>query len=100
MTFLRLLFLGILAAVPLASGCKPVVPVPSGAGFEVGTGAEAFETLVQGATVPLNRGPQGGTHIWFSARVRGLGSPIMLSYSIEDEDGNLLGDEQESMIVD
>lgn len=100
MSFLRFLFLGLLASAPLAAGCHEPTPLPAGAAFEVGTGDQEFQALDGGTAVPINHGFQGGTHIWFSARFKGIDPIAALTYVIEDEEGNEIGDEQEAMIAE
>lgn len=46
---------------------------------EIGTGAEAFEPLSDGQTLPIIAGPQGGFHLWAAARVREPIDPENLS---------------------
>ncbi len=55
----------------------------------LGTGQTAYEPLAEGQTLKLEKGPQGGHHLWFSARVKNLkqaGAKITLS-SVEPETG-------------
>jgi hypothetical protein len=109
MTPLRLALFG-LASLAFASGCGPAAdtepqptPVrkyaPSGElALEVGTGEGAFEALGPDTQVALNYGVQGGQHIWFAARCRGAGSPATMSYSIEDEQGGIISNEQRTVM--
>lgn len=89
-----LLFLALLASSPLA-GCHEPTPLPRDAAFEVGTGVAAFEPLTADTAVPINYGLQGGSHLWFAARCKGLGAETTLTYSIEDTHGDVVSDESE-----
>lgn len=96
MRFLGFCFLALSAS--LLAGCHDPVPLPKDAAFEVGTGDSEFQPLGADTTVPINHGFQGGTHIWFAARVKGLSEEITLTYSIEDTQGDVVSDEAETMI--
>lgn len=50
---------------------EPVPPTPAAFDVEVGTGIESFEEIVvDGGSVDLTYGPQGGYHIWTAVRTR------------------------------
>jgi hypothetical protein len=54
-----------------------------------------FEPIVEGETLPLNMGPQGGYHVWLSFRAQGLrGERSLLSLAIRAEDPTLGVDTQ------
>ena len=59
---------------------------PSGA--ELGTeldgdgGARSYSELNDGAQLLINRGPQGGWHVWVSVRARSLSRTGTLSYTL------------------
>jgi hypothetical protein len=58
---------------------------------EVGTGSASFVAIEPGGSVPIVSGPQGGSHIWISARTRGLGPSALVEYGASDiETGELL----------
>ncbi|MBL4634408.1 MAG: hypothetical protein JKY56_11080 [Kofleriaceae bacterium] len=70
-----LTFLGLLSAFCLAAGCssdpgsQPDAGPPS---IEIGTGSRDFEPLVEGATIPVITGPQGGFHLLGSLQAQNL----------------------------
>lgn len=54
----------------------------------LGTGQTDFAPLVEGQTLQLERGPQGGHHIWIAARMKNLrqsGSRTTLTAKLVDE---------------
>jgi hypothetical protein len=109
MTSLRLALFG-LACLAFASGCgaagdtdpppAPVAHYPPGGelALEVGTGEGAFEVLGPETRVTLNYGAQGGQHIWLAVRCHGAGSPATINYSIEDEQGGAVSNEQRTVV--
>jgi hypothetical protein len=104
MSFRRALLLAAVAAsLAFASGCVHHVepsPAPSAPTLEVGTGDDEFDPLGAGVKVPLNYGFQGGEHIWFAARVSGVGAQAVLTYGIVDEQGNVISNQQQAMLPD
>ncbi len=75
-------FRSLIAAALLAGGCG-AAERPPGIACEVGTGRFAFEPVRDGDDVPIIFGPQGGYHVWGSARVRGAGaSDAVLRYML------------------
>lgn len=77
----RVLAVGaLLATASCAPGPPPTV--------EVGTGVLAFESVPDGADLPIICGSQGGQHIWTSVRAVGAGTRLRsLSIRIERPDG-------------
>jgi len=74
-------------ALPVLSGliaCDPCVDVEGPFSAELGTGLDAFEPLVDGASVPYVRGLQGGTHVDGSVRVAGLYLPPVDENRVEE----------------
>ncbi len=66
--------IGLLAALCLTacssdSGSQPDAGPPS---IEIGTGSRGFESLVEGATIPVITGPQGGFHLLGSLQAQNL----------------------------
>ena len=57
---------------PAALADLELAEVPSGPRVEVGGGREVFEELEVGHTLEVERGPQGGQHIWASLRAWGV----------------------------
>lgn len=91
------LSLATLATLLGATGCTSQVDEPAAPyepvepdGFEIGTGAGAFQELSAGATVPIIEGGQGGYHIWISARCGTCGPEITLSYGVDDAETGAL----------
>ena len=59
------------AAVPsMGDVCKTSPPGP--ASVELGQGQNAFGPLVDGQTVQVERGPQGGYHVWLAVQVKNV----------------------------
>lgn len=54
------------------AGSAPGSEGPSGPWVEVGGGREGFEVLEVGQAMEVERGPQGGQHIWASLRTWGI----------------------------
>lgn len=100
MSFRAFAFAAALAVLAFAGGCSRNVVYKGPPAFEVGTGDGDFEPLGPGATVPINYGPQGGEHIWFAARCRGVGAKVALTYGIVDDQGNVVSSEQNTAIPD
>jgi hypothetical protein len=50
--------------------CK--TPASGAPAIVIGQGASAFAPLEEGAVVPIEKGPQGGHHVWLALRVNGL----------------------------
>ena len=48
-------------------GCASEIPE-----VELGTGVHRFESLEDGAALPMAMGAQGGFHLWLAVRVRGV----------------------------
>lgn len=96
----RLLLALAFASLAVVAGCKDPVPYNATAKpeLQVGTGDGDFEALTAGATVPINYGPQGGSHIWFAARCRGVAENAALTYSIVDDEGNVIAPEQSTVM--
>ena len=66
--------------------CRPVNHGPPE--VVVGTGQTDFAPLTDGQTLMLERGPQGGHHIWIAVRMRNLrqsGSPTTLTAKLVDD---------------
>ncbi|WP_437902157.1 hypothetical protein WME95_26290 [Sorangium sp. So ce327] len=62
-------------------GCRlPVDP----AVFEIGTGETCFESIEEGATLPVMAGPQGGYHLWFAVGCSDCGTRVRVRYSVKD----------------
>jgi hypothetical protein len=89
-----------LASLSFAAGCHHPPPIDPNAKpeLQVGTGDGAFEPLGAGVQVPVNYGIQGGSHIWFAARCRGMGEAAALTYGIVDDQGNVVSQEQSAMV--
>ncbi|MDP3234398.1 MAG: hypothetical protein Q8S33_10260 [Myxococcales bacterium] len=77
--------------------CTPPVPVPvpeQDAGptttedggvlplLELGTGTQSFERLSDGQSAQVIAGPQGGFHIWASARIRAPLDPKLIQLRV------------------
>jgi hypothetical protein len=76
---------------PAGSSDLPSFCVSGAPSVEVGTGAASFIAIEPGGSVPIVSGPQGGSHIWISARTRGLGPSALVEYGANDmETGELL----------
>ena len=61
----------LLGTMVLLAGCGG--EHPSGPpGVEIGHGADRFHALADGDTVPINRGTQGGYHVYGALRARGV----------------------------
>jgi len=61
------------AAAPVVTPPDPCKPDPVGAPeVEVGEGQNAFAPLVDHQTVQVEKGPQGGYHIWLAVRMKNL----------------------------
>ena len=59
----------------------------------VGTGQTDFAPLADGQTLMLEKGPQGGHHIWIATRMKNLrqsGSRTTLSAKLVDDPGSLI----------
>jgi hypothetical protein len=67
----RTLVASLLLFVPVVASCEEEDP-PGELTVELGTGEVAFEPLVDGTTLPLVAGPQGGHHVWLGFRVTGM----------------------------
>jgi len=66
-------------------GCGPAGP--SGpASFEIGTGSGSFASIADGQTVSIQRGGQGGIHVWLAGRVTGMGDPVDVKAGLRDPD--------------
>lgn len=69
----------------------PDVCKPAGAGAPeviVGTGMTDYGTLTEGQTVALERGPQGGHHVWVAVRMKNLrqsGSITTIRATVPDD---------------
>lgn len=76
----------------LASLCS-CVPVTGPAEITLGTGYDTFAPLADGDRVVINRGPQGGHHIWAAARAsRGL-DPVQIQLVLHmEKDGVEIND--------
>jgi hypothetical protein len=94
----------ILPLVALSSACGPIVD-PEGAWAEVGVGSEEFLPLADGTVLQVERGSQGGMHIWVSARTYGIapgptemwqglvdGSLPIVRFELESDEGVLTAD--------
>src|SRR6185503_9948972 len=58
--------------------------------LEVGTGLLGF-LPIDPSGVPMVYGPQGGYHVWVSARAHGLGPRVLVRYGVHDTmSGDLL----------
>jgi hypothetical protein len=55
----------------VSAACGPVTD-PGGAWAEVGVGQDEFAAIEEGAVFVVEKGAQGGMHIWVSARVYGI----------------------------
>ncbi|WP_437480039.1 hypothetical protein WME75_34770 [Sorangium sp. So ce1014] len=69
--------------------------------FEIGTGESCFESIEDGATLPVMAGPQGGYHLWFAVGCSDCGARVRVRYSVKDPaTGDLFpsGVPQEGMI--
>ncbi|WP_437274436.1 hypothetical protein WME90_24625 [Sorangium sp. So ce375] len=69
--------------------------------FEIGTGETCFESIEDGATLPVMAGPQGGYHLWFAVGCSDCGARARVRYSVKDPaTGDLFpsGVPQEGMI--
>lgn len=51
--------------------------------LELGTGTQVFMPLTDGQGVTVIAGPQGGFHIWASARVQPPMQPMQLSFRVK-----------------
>jgi hypothetical protein len=83
---------GTLALGLLLAGCGATTPEPvppSDQRLEVGTGRQQFTPLSDGDTLRVQRGCQGGQHVFVSLRAWGLPSdPVMVELSLtRTEDG-------------
>ncbi|MFT3772900.1 MAG: hypothetical protein QM820_46535 [Minicystis sp.] len=100
MTFRAALVLAF-ASLSMVAGCKPHFVDPNAKPeLQVGTGDGEFEPVGPKVPVPVNYGPQGGEHIWFAARCRGVAADPVLTYSIVDDQGNVVSAEQSIVISD
>ncbi|WP_437911314.1 hypothetical protein WME73_26235 [Sorangium sp. So ce302] len=52
--------------------------------FEIGTGETCFESIEEGATLPVMAGPQGGYHLWFAVGCSDCGTRVRVRYSVKD----------------
>ncbi|WP_438031496.1 hypothetical protein [Sorangium sp. So ce204] len=52
--------------------------------FEIGTGETCFESIEEGATLPVMAGPQGGYHLWFAVGCSDCGARVRVRYSVKD----------------
>ena len=50
--------------------------------LEVGTGVDGFSPLREGAVINAESGDQGGQHVWFSVRARGVAEPVTISLEL------------------
>lgn len=57
---------------------------PSVGSFELGSGETCFEPLVDGATVPLISGPQGGYHLWVAVGCSDCAAQVSLEWGVRD----------------
>jgi hypothetical protein len=86
----------VLAAL-FATGC-PTVPATGAAldgavGLDLGTGETSFVSLVDGGTIELVMGPQGGWHVWASTRIIGVDpNGRIIHYVAETTDGVVLAE--------
>ena len=87
----RALFFSLPLAFPLA-GCTqkdPVweLPCEKRPAREVlpGTGEGEFEALAEGP-LSIEHGDQGGSHLWFSVRLRGFGPTATIQFGVTDPD--------------
>ena len=56
---------------------------------EVGTGSDTFVSILEGATIAVVCGPQGGQHIWTAIRTQGLDTQAAhVSLRIRFDDGS------------
>jgi len=82
------------AMVGAVADADPFVTMPPDVGepwIELGTGARRFETLEEGAEVPIIAGIQGGFHVWGAFRGGGFrGTDAAIDFSLE-LDGEELG---------
>lgn len=51
--------------------------------LEVGTGTQSFERLTDGQSARVIAGPQGGFHIWASARIRAPLDPKLIRLTVK-----------------
>ena len=74
-------------AGPMASDDGGVLPL-----LELGTGTQSFERLSDGQSARVIAGPQGGFHLWASARIRSPLDPklIRLIVAVKMADGVVL----------
>jgi hypothetical protein len=56
----------------LTAACGTESHYSTGPELLLGTGESHFETVEEGATLPLVAGSQGGHHVWLSMRMAGL----------------------------
>lgn len=87
-----------LLAVTVLVGC-PTTPSPhvgpDGATsfVELGTGDTSFVDLIDGGTIELVHGPQGGYHVWASCRIFGFDpNGRIVHYVVETPDGTVLAE--------
>jgi hypothetical protein len=62
------------------AGPPPMTKACDGVEVQLGTGARSFETVTDGDTVWLYRGPQGGYMIYLSIRAKGLDPSLVYVY--------------------
>ena len=63
----------LLPALLLLTGCGPDPCADDAAGWiEVGDGADGFLSIQDGAVLPVERGSQGGQHVWAALLAGGL----------------------------
>jgi hypothetical protein len=70
-------------ASSFADACKPLDPGPPT--VEIGGGEDAYVPVEDGGPMRIERGPQGGLHVWIGVRVRNLhqrGSVTTLSAAV------------------
>ena len=71
---MRKLALALACLAAVLSGCGPVASGPPE--FQIGTGADAFGEVADGATLPIIEGGQGGSHVWVAGRSHGLADSL------------------------